>query len=70
MTDPIAIHNERVKLVANSVNALAIGSVGFAVLRPLTTNLDSFGLYMIPWFAVGIGLHLIALRTLGLLKEK
>jgi len=34
--DPVAIQNERVKAFANFLNALGLGLIGFAVIRPMT----------------------------------
>ena len=42
--DPLVAYNERVKLFANFMNALSLGLIGFAILRPLTENLDNANL--------------------------
>jgi hypothetical protein len=36
ISDPILIWNERLKLVAAFLNAIGLGMIGFAVLKPLT----------------------------------
>lgn len=68
--DHLAAHNERVKLRANSANAVGLGLIAFAVLRPLTSNLDSAGTDMIPWSVAGVGLHGLASRMLGRIKKE
>ena len=46
MRDPLLVYNERVKLLAGFVNAMAVGLVGFAVLKPLTeSTLTEFPLF-------------------------
>ena len=39
--DRLAAFNERVKLFAGFLNAVALGLIGFAVLRPLTESLSN-----------------------------
>ena len=39
--DPLATDNERVKLLANSMNAIGLGLIGFAILRPLADDITS-----------------------------
>ncbi len=37
--DDLLVWNERVKLFAGFVNAIALGLIGFAVLKPVTENI-------------------------------
>ena len=65
--DPLAAFNERVKLFSTTVNALGLGVVGFAVLRPLTESFANATVKTALWAVAGLALHLFAhyiLRTL------
>jgi hypothetical protein len=55
--DPVATHNERTKLFASFLNALAIGLIGFAVLRPLTETPISVTVLSVWWGLAGLVLH-------------
>ena len=66
----IKISNERVKPLANTVNAIAIGIIGFAILRPATDGSLSLGPVSIAWFAAGLAIHLLAHYVLGKLREE
>ena len=55
--DPVAAHNERVKLMATSLNAIGLGLIGFAILRPLTENPAGLGLTSLWWAAAGLVVH-------------
>ncbi|MFC0281041.1 hypothetical protein ACFOHK_08890 [Falsigemmobacter intermedius] len=46
--DLIAAHNERVKMRANFMNALSIGLIGFAFLRPLAEGQLFAGWHTVP----------------------
>ena len=55
--DPLATHNERVKLFATFVNAIGIGLIGFAILGPVT---------QVPLIAIAValaGIAVLATRT-------
>lgn len=58
--DPIATHNERTKLFAGFVNAIAIGLIAFAVLRPLTSGEASVSVTTFYWTAAGFALHAVS----------
>lgn len=69
--DDLAIHNERIKLRAASVNALALGLVGFALLRPLTSDPVAITWAAAPWTVAGLALHVISHYILsGLRKDE
>lgn len=55
--DPLATHNERVKLRAAFLNALAIGFLGFALLRPLIEGTLAVNLLTLVFLATGVALH-------------
>jgi hypothetical protein len=68
--DPLARYNERVKLTSGFANALAIGLVGFAILRPLTEDVSAIGAGSLGWGGGGLALHGLAHYILGrLVKE-
>ncbi|KFI24207.1 hypothetical protein CG51_18570 [Haematobacter missouriensis] len=62
------IRNERLKLAANFLNAIAIGLIGIAVLRPVveTGAVDYFALAA--WTLAGLALHALAHYVLGYLR--
>ncbi|MCR9086211.1 MAG: hypothetical protein NXH97_05650 [Rhodobacteraceae bacterium] len=68
--DAIAGHNERVKLMATSLNAVGIGLIGFAVLRPLTDNPAGLTLSALWWIVAGLAFHALAHYVLGRLVKK
>jgi len=55
--DPVASYNERVKLMATSVNALGLGVLAYGLLRPLVETQAVFELGVAVWTAVGLVLH-------------
>jgi hypothetical protein len=62
------IRNERVKLFANSVNAVGLGLVAIAVLRPITeTGSDDYALVGL-WALVGLALHGLSHYILGYMR--
>lgn len=56
----VAVHNERVKLFAGFVNAIGLGLIGFAVLRPLTEDMTAIGAITAVWGMTGLFLHAIS----------
>jgi len=58
--DPLASFNERVKILAQFLNAIALGAIGFAVLRPLTESLSNWDLNAFWWLIVGLAIHGVA----------
>jgi len=62
------IWNERIKLFANSLNALGIGVAALAFIRP-SVDEGLVSIYFVGTLA-SIGLHLIAQHLLGFLKEE
>ena len=70
MYDLLTIRNERIKLFAGFLNALALGLLGLAVLRPLTDDIVSLPLTVIPWAVAGIAMHGAAHYLLGYLRKE
>lgn len=69
--DDLAVFNERVKLLAGFVNAIGLGLIGFAILRPLTESLASGATWAaLGWGAVGLAMHGLSLYILGNLRRK
>lgn len=68
--DPIATSNERVKLLAGFVNAVALGLIGFAILRPLTESLANASFSTLWWGIVGLALHGISHYILGPIRKE
>ncbi|WP_342150707.1 hypothetical protein [Methylorubrum sp. SB2] len=74
------IHNERTKLRATALNGIAIASIAAGFITPLAAV--AFGIQgaasrgtwptavaALAFLAVGVGLHLLAIRLLGELVE-
>ena len=68
--DPLATHNERVKTLAGFLNAVGIGLIGFAVLRPVTEALANATLSSLWWGLGGLALHGLAHYVLGEMRRK
>ncbi len=68
--DDLGIYNERVKLIANFVNAVGLGLIGFAVLRPLTESLNNADISALWWGVVGLAMHGISHYLMGRLQKE
>jgi hypothetical protein len=68
--DPIATWNERVKLLAVTLNAVAIGLLGFAVLRPATEDVAMLSFTSGFWAVVGLAFHGFAHYVLSMLRKE
>ncbi|MHA6345701.1 hypothetical protein [Roseivivax sp. CAU 1761] len=67
---PVIVHNERVKLFSGFLNAVGLGLIGFAVLRPLTAQPMAVGLGSV-WFGLaGLALHALAHYVLGMMRKE
>jgi hypothetical protein len=66
----VAIHNERVKLFSSFVNAIGLGLIGFAVLRPLTEDMATITGITIFWAVAGLFLHVISHYILAMLRTE
>lgn len=67
--DAVGRFNERVKLFANFLNALSLGMIGFALLRPATESFELVGLPAALWALAGVALHVAAHYVLGKLRK-
>lgn len=67
--DRLATRNERVKLVAGFLNAIGLGLIGFAVLRPITSGVNP-SLLSLWWSVVGFALHALAHYVLGYIRKE
>lgn len=68
--DPLAANNERVKLFASFVNAVALGLIGFAILRPLVEDIANASLSALWWGLTGLALHGFSHYILGLIRKE
>lgn len=73
--DTLLVHNERVKLLAGFANAVALGLIGFAVLKPLTAwapeaAARAVGLLSLGWGLAGLALHGLSHYILGMLRKE
>jgi hypothetical protein len=63
---PGMVRNERLKLFANFLNALGLGLIAIAALRPaFETGGEPVRIFL--WFLAGIALHAVAHYVLGYL---
>lgn len=68
------IHNERTKLLANALDrastaCFAVGALGQALSLPPASQMWLGLLSPAGWILAAIGLHLVARRVLGRLKQ-
>ena len=70
MRDEIAVWNERVKLIAGFFNALALGLIGFALIRPVTEDVSLISPVSGLWSGIGLAMHGFALYILGRIRKK
>ncbi len=68
--DPLSTHNERVKLRAQFLNALALAFLGFAFLRPLIDGTLSINLLTVSYSVTGLALHAAAHYILRYLEKE
>lgn len=68
--DPLATHNERIKLVASFLNTLGLGLIGFAVIRPLTADAGAVTALSIWWGIGGLALHALSHYILRYLRRE
>lgn len=68
--DALAIHNERMKMLAGFVNAVGLGLIGFAVLRPLTDSLDNAAWATLGWGLAGLAMHGLSHYILGNIRKQ
>lgn len=62
------IRNERLKLAANFLNAVGIGLIGIAVLRPIVETGATSYLTLAGWSFAGLAIHGAAHYILGYLR--
>ncbi|ABL71839.1 hypothetical protein EO213_19175 [Paracoccus denitrificans] len=62
------VRNERLKLAANFLNALGIGLIGIAVLRPVVEAGDPSYTTLAGWSFAGLAIHAAAHYILGYLR--
>ncbi len=69
--DALAIHNERMKLLAGFVNAIGLGLIGFAILRPLTDNIVNGASWAFwGWAVVGLAMHGLSHYIMGNIRKQ
>ena len=62
------IRNERLKLLANFINAIGLGLIAIAVLRPIFETGSGDYLLVFLWAVAELALHGIAHYILGYLR--
>ena len=68
--DLLARHNERVKLFGGFINAIGLGLIGFAVLRPLSENISNASVATLWWGLTGLAMHGVSHYVLGYLRKE
>ena len=68
--DRLGAHNERMKLMSTTSNALALAFVGFAIVRPVTDPDLDFPPYAYLFLATGLALHALSHYLLGKLRKE
>ena len=64
-------NNERVRLLAQTINALAIGLVGAAILVPLVSAPETLLSWRtVAWIIMAVSLHLLAQGIFVLLRSE
>ena len=63
--DPVGRHNERVKLLAGSVNTIGLGAIALGVVRPFIDPLVDLDLVSAASVGVALALHVLAHYILG-----
>jgi hypothetical protein len=62
------VRNERLKLAANFVNAIGLGLIAIAVLRPVIETGSYDYLTVVAWALFGLALHGVAHYLIGLMR--
>jgi len=68
--DDVTVFNERLKLIAGFMNALAIGLVGFALIRPVVEDVAGLTLTTAWWVIVAFAFHGAAHYILGMIEKE
>ncbi|OSP55286.1 hypothetical protein BV911_08675 [Pseudoruegeria sp. SK021] len=66
----VAVHNERVKLFAGFLNAISLGLIGFAVLRPITDDISQVSWITLWWGLAGLVIHGFAHYIMGMMRKE
>ena len=69
ITDDLRVWNERVKLFGGFVNAIGLGLIGFAVLKPVTDDIAGVSGLTLWWGLVGLALHGVLHYVLGYMRK-
>ena len=70
LRDEILVHNERVKLFSGFLNAVGLGLIGFALIRPLVEEGSALSWLTAWWSVAGLALHVAAHYILGMLRKE
>jgi hypothetical protein len=70
LRDELLVLNERIKLVANTLNAIALGVIGVAILRPLADTIYNAELSQLWWGLAGLAIHALSHYILGYLRKE
>ena len=68
--DDLLIRNERIKLASSFLNAIGLGLIGFAILRPLTEVVGLSTVSALSWGTTGLVFHGLSHYILGYLKKE
>jgi hypothetical protein len=62
--------NERLKLLANLLNSLAIGVIGAGVIVPGVRDPTHVTLQTLTWIAIGLALHLVGQIVFAFMRSE
>ena len=63
--DEVGAHNERMKMIATSINAIGLGVIGLGTVRPFLDPEIGIGIAVGASVVVALVLHGLALYVLG-----
>jgi Co/Zn/Cd efflux system component len=68
--DKLVAFNERVKLFAGFLNAIGLGLIGFAVLRPLSETPSNPTWAVVWWGVIGLAMYAVSHYILERLRKE
>jgi hypothetical protein len=68
--DELLVRNERVKLIANALNAIVLGLIAFAVLRPATEDIALLSRSSAARGFAGLAIHVVAHYPFSYLRKE
>jgi len=70
LRDEILVHDARVKLFSGFLNAVGLGLIAFALIRPLVEQAAVLGRITLWWSVAGLALHAAAHYVPRMLRKE